>query len=52
MSELNILSNVLEAFRKVFHRKYVNRTKYKMFDNNIEDPFHYYVKLVMKSLFS
>ena len=38
MSELNILSNVLEAFRKVFHRKYVNRTKYKTFDNNITYP--------------
>lgn len=48
MLELNILFNVLEAFRKVFHRKYVNRTKYKTFDNNIEAPLHYYIKLVMK----
>lgn len=45
MSELNILSNVLETFRKVFHRKYVNRTKYKTFDNNIEDPLSLLCKI-------
>lgn len=42
MPELNILFNVLEAFRKVFHRKYAKRTEHKKYDNKIT-PFYYYI---------